>query len=524
MARDGSSKLHDVLYNEYVFLLFYHFYMHERSLINQFAITATPTPIDRLDFPAVKKWVVDEYASTESKRETKDGESQLGFYDLQIPKTTNAAQHNRKLSLILDLDQTLVHATKMTEMFSDIIGPYLAAVAVGGNPALNFFETFVINNFLQTCNPKYIESFTSRIEFSSDSMIPPYTSKDGGSRGFSLSEPRQLLVTWLDGEMYFIKLRPGLRQFLRELAEIYELHIYTKANRNYLNFLINELDPCGKLFTSAIARDDSPDLDVDLKVLNRVCCRPASEIVVFDDRVDIWVDSPSSVLRAQPYNFLTHKKLSVVKALEEIIQTSPSPTSSATSVALDFDCHLFYMKEVLQRVHAEFSKPGCMQPVAQILSKMRKRVLSGMIVMFTGFTDMGSFMKDTEEYGAVCRMNGLLPEDMEKPGVEDRVVLVAAKHTKRVYDTKKENASARIVHGAWLDHVRATWTIPDMDIFDHIRFRVNPDGSFGSMDNWEVLWIAANQHLTNTDSVNMSGEMSVVSASTHRDMKKRRRD
>jgi hypothetical protein len=500
--------------------------MHLRSLISQFAIKAIPTPIDKMDFPGVKKWVIDSNSPAETKREKKEAETQLGFYDLQIPKTTNTSQHNRKLSLILDLDQTLVHAMKMTELFSDIIGPYLATVAVGGNPALNFFETFVINNFLQTCNPKYIESFTSRIEFSSDSMVPPYTTKDGGSQIMSLSEPRQLLVTWLDGEMYFIKLRPGLRQFLRELAEIYELHIYTKANRNYLNFLINELDPCGKLFASAIARDDSPDLDVDLKVLNRVCCRPVSEIVVFDDRVDIWVDSPSSVLRAQPYNFLSHKKLSVVKAIEELVNTSPSPTASVTSVALDFDCHLFYMKEVLQRVHAEFSKPDCMQPVAQILLKMRKSVLSGIIVMFTGFTDIGGFMKETEEYGALCRMNGLLPEDLERPDMGDKVVLVAAKHTKRVYDTKKENPSARIVHGAWIDHVRATWTIPDMDIFDHIRFRVNPDGSFGSMDNWEVLWIAANQHLTNssTEIANMSGDMSVVSTSTQRDMKKRRRD
>ena len=490
-------------------------------MITQFGISAIPTPIHKKDFPNVK-WNTQSKAS--KTFQTK--ETQLGFYDLQIPKTTNTSQHNRKLSLILDLDQTLVHATKMTELFSDIIGPYLATLAVGGTPVVNNFENFVVHNFVPTCNPKYIECFTTRISFSSDSLTPPYGSKEGGKRD-GMNEPRQLLVTWLDGEMYFIKLRPGLRRFLRELAEIYELHIYTKANRNYLNFLINELDPCGQLFSSAVARDDSPDLDVELKILNRVCCRPVSEIVVFDDRVDIWADSPGNVVRAQPYNFLTYKKIAVVKALEDILYVSSSPTASCTSVALDFDCHLFYMKDVLKRVHEEYTKFKCMQPVTQILSRIRKNVLSGTIVTFTGFTDLGGFMRETEEYGATCRMNGLLPEDLElAESSNNKVVLVAAKHTKRVYDTKKECPKVRVVHGAWIDHVRATWTTPDMNIFDHIRFRVNPDGSFGSMDNWEVLWIAANQQLSNTniDNVSNSGAMSVVSASTHRDVKKRRKD
>ena len=168
-----------------------------------------------------------------------------------------------------------------------------------------------------------------------------------------------------------------------------------------------------------------------------------------------------------------------------------------------------------------------MHPVTQILSRIRKSVLLGMVVTFTGFTDIGGFMRETEEYGATCRMNGLLPEDIELvDSSSNKVVLVAAKHTKRVYDTKKESPLVKVVHGAWLDHVRATWTVPDLTIFDHIRFRVNPDGSFGSMDNWEVLWIAANQHLSNAniDNTSSSAAMSVVSASTNRDAKKRRRD
>jgi len=490
------------------------------DMMNRWNLKPLTTPVYSVDFPSIENFSriagkSEQAGAAAASSAPIDRETQLGFYDLQIPKSTATSHHERKLSLILDLDQTLVHATKMTEMFSDIIAPYLAAAATAA-PPMNVFENFVINNFLKTCNPKYIESFTSRVEFSADSMVPPVPGMVAHAAG---GEPRQLLVTWLEGEMYFIKLRPGLRQFLYELSQIYALHIYTKANRNYLNFLINELDPCGKLFASAVARDDSPDLDVELKEINRVCCRPVDQIVVFDDRVDIWTDSQNNVIRAQPYNFLSHRKISVIKALEDIVNVSQSPVATHSAVALDFDCHLHYMKDILTRVHAEYMQKNCKTPVTQILSSLRRSILGGLTVMFTGFTDLSSFIKEAEDFGATCRANGLLPEDTEK-AVEnpDKFVLVAAKHTKRVYDTKKESPFVKILHGAWLDHVRATWTLPELSMFDHIRFRVNPDGTFGAMDNWEVAWIAANQ----SDTLGgISSAMSVVSS--NRDMKKRRR-
>ena len=482
------------------------------ELVGRLNLKPLVTPISPADFPNLD-WTMAE--KDEPPTAVAHKETQLGFYDMQLPCTTSKPRADRKLSLILDLDQTLVHAMKLNELFSDILCPPPGTVP-------NEFDKFVLSNFANCTNPKFVEAFTTRINFYPDSLVAPVPG------GRLETEPRQLLVTWLENDMYLIKLRPGLRSFIAKLAALYELHIYTKANRNYLNFLINELDPLGKYFTSAVARDDSPDLDIELKVLNRVCCRTMNEIVVFDDRVDIWSESTGNVVRAQPYNFLQLKKMSVIKALEEIVAVSPSAMGEASGIALDFDCHLHYMQEVLVKVHEEFVRGMGKLIVPEIVTRIRKQVLAGMNILFTGFTDLAQFTKEIESFGAVCstgQVPGASPDESPKEEDPDcQTILVAAKHTKRVHDAKKIS-KMKVVHGSWLDHCRATWTVPNLAVFDHSRFRVNEDGTYGAIDSWEVAWIAANQHGFSTERVNGdSSELGFAhSITSNKEVKKRRR-
>lgn len=420
-------------------------------------VTLKASPVSPSDFPHLDWSLADGQEASNGKQAEAEVGTQLGFYDLQIPCATTNARHDRKLSLVLDLDQTLVHAVKLNELFADVLAGSLRSEA----------ETFIASQILPSDNPKLVESFTTRIDF----------------RGSSLSidpEPRQLLATRLDGEMYLIKLRPGLRQFVQELAGVYELHIYTKANRNYLNFLLYELDPLGKLFTSAVARDDSPDLDTDLKILDRVCCRNMAEVVVFDDRVDVWNETPGNVVRAQPYNFLTLRRMAVVKAVEELI-----PSGTSTTSVFDYDGHLYAIKEVLLKIYSQYVENGAKRPAPEIISEVRKEVLAGLKLQFTGFTDAQTHMREAEEYGATC-------STIEDSVEENSSILVAAKHTKRVYDLSKSKSGSKIVHWSWMEHVRSTWQQPSLSMFDLNKFRVDASGVYPAIDDWEVSWLAAN--------------------------------
>ena len=408
-------------------------------------ITLKATPVSPSDFPHLD-WRLAESGAGGSSVVQEDRGTQLGFYDLQIPCATTNARHDRKLSLVLDLDQTLVHAVKLSDIFSDPTMP-------------------TPKDLLTTDNPNHVQSVTERIEFK--------------GAGGSEAEPRQLLATRLDGEMYLIKLRPGLREFLKDLAIKYELHIYTKANRNYLNFLLYELDPVGKLFTSAVARDDSPDLDTDLKILNRVCCRNMAEVVVFDDRVDVWNETPGNVVQAQPYNFLSQRRPAIIKAMNELEE----PQQSTTSV-FDYDSHLYAIKNVLLKIFDEYIKAEEKVAAPHIIAKAKKEVLKGQRLQFSGFTDVQSHIKEAEEFGAICST----VEDSVDDGPS---VLVAAKHTKKVYDVAKNPGKVRIVHWSWMDHVRSTWELPNVSVFDLQRFRVDASGVYPPIDDWEVAYIAA---------------------------------
>lgn len=61
-----------------------------------------------------------------------------------------------------------------------------------------------------------------------------------------------------DNTTYYIKLRPGLDKFLKEIEQLYELHIYTMGTRDYAESVAKEIDPKGSIFKERIlSRDES---------------------------------------------------------------------------------------------------------------------------------------------------------------------------------------------------------------------------------------------------------------------------
>ncbi|KAI8137845.1 hypothetical protein BJV82DRAFT_633442 [Fennellomyces sp. T-0311] len=152
---------------------------------------------------------------------------------------------HRKLSLILDLDQTVVHAT-----WDPTVGDWMNDENNTNHPAT-----------------KDIRRFT----------LP----------GSSL--------------MYYIKLRPGLSEFLKQVSELYELHIYTMGTRHYADAVAREIDPEDTLFRGRIlSRDESGS--VTQKKIQRLFPCDTSMVVVLDDRSDVWSFSPN-LIKIKPYEF-----------------------------------------------------------------------------------------------------------------------------------------------------------------------------------------------------------------------------
>lgn len=160
---------------------------------------------------------------------------------------------DRKLTLVVDLDQTIIHAC-----IEPTVGEWQR------DPS----------------NPNY------------DAVkdVRSFQLKDDGPRGLA-SE------CW-----YYIKLRPGLAQFLEHVAELFELHVYTMGTRAYAANIARLVDPDQKLFGDRIiSRDENGSMTA--KSLARLFPVDTKMVCIIDDRADVWPHNRPNLIKVVPYDF-----------------------------------------------------------------------------------------------------------------------------------------------------------------------------------------------------------------------------
>lgn len=157
----------------------------------------------------------------------------------------------RKLSLVLDLDHTLVHATD---------DPRAGATLLSSPPGANLSSIGTIK----------LPSMRSAMH---------------------------------------IKLRPYLAQFLERASSKFQLHIYTMGSRQYADKVAELIDPNKTFFHGRItSRDDFSEGLFNQKSIRRLFPCDDSMALIVDDREDVWtsakrLDYMPNLVRAAPYVF-----------------------------------------------------------------------------------------------------------------------------------------------------------------------------------------------------------------------------
>ncbi|OTB02406.1 hypothetical protein M426DRAFT_62308 [Hypoxylon sp. CI-4A] len=161
---------------------------------------------------------------------------------------------NRKLSLVVDLDQTIIHA----------------------------------------CIDRTVG------EWKKDESNPNFEAvKD--VRDFKLDDgPQRAAVDCT----YYIKMRPGLAEFLENISKLFELHVYTMGTRAYALEIAKIVDPTQKLFGNRIISRDENE-SITAKSLQRLFPVSTNMVVVIDDRVDVWPQNRPNLIKVTPYDFFT---------------------------------------------------------------------------------------------------------------------------------------------------------------------------------------------------------------------------
>ena len=182
---------------------------------------------------------------------------------------------SRKLSLIVDLDQTIVHAT-----VDPTVGEWItegeawetkrAAKAASTTPRpSDETDNDLSHTADDECNPNW-EALkdVKRFRLGPESFGPP------SMRGAQRKGKNKLVEN--EGCMYYVKprstplspfsllprclhaYRPGWKEFLRNTATKYEMHVYTMGTRAYAEEVCAAIDPDGSIFRGRLlSRDES---------------------------------------------------------------------------------------------------------------------------------------------------------------------------------------------------------------------------------------------------------------------------
>ncbi|KAK9464082.1 HAD-like domain-containing protein [Lipomyces oligophaga] len=215
-------------------------------------------------------------------------------------KSTLALLSSRKLILVVDLDQTVIHTT---------VDPAVAEWKA--NPDDPHYEAV-----------KDVHTFSLQ---------------DGSSSNF-----------W-----YYVKVRPGLDSFLKHVSQLYELHIYTMATKSYAAAISKIIDPKGIYFGDRVlTRDESGNLEQ--KDLNRLFPVDTSLVVIIDDRGDVWKWS-ANLIKVVPYEFFVGTGDINSKFLPKRQDISAAgSTTGSMSDKTQSDEDLISLEQALVHVHDEY--------------------------------------------------------------------------------------------------------------------------------------------------------------------------
>lgn len=181
-------------------------------------------------------------------------------------ETADHLRKSRKLSLIVDLDQTIVHAT-----VDPTVGEWITegeAWEARKAAAANGADETKPNSEEDEPNPNW-EALkdVKKFRLGPEALGHPHMR---GAKGHMKDKsvenegcmyyikPRYDISHSLDAVTFIRVNRPGWKEFLESMAFKYEMHVYTMGTRAYAEEVCAAIDPDGKIFGGRLlSRDES---------------------------------------------------------------------------------------------------------------------------------------------------------------------------------------------------------------------------------------------------------------------------
>ncbi|CAM8879493.1 unnamed protein product [Rhodiola kirilowii] len=205
------------------------------------------------------------------------------------------------------------------------------------------------------------------------------------------------------------KLRPGIWNFLEKASKLFELHLCTMGNKSYASEMAKILDPEGALFAGrVISRGDDEDVidggDLALKTKDlEGVLGMESSVVILDDTIRVWPHNKLNLIAVERYIYFPCSRreygLPGPSLLEIDRDERPEDGTLASSLA------------VIQRLHKTFFSHGELDEadVRAILATEQLKILSGCRIVFSCVFPVAEanphlhpLWQMAEQFGASC--------------------------------------------------------------------------------------------------------------------------
>eukprot|EP00164_Ancoracysta_twista_P005994 GFYU01008261.1.p1 GENE.GFYU01008261.1~~GFYU01008261.1.p1 ORF type:complete len:582 (-),score=51.29 GFYU01008261.1:32-1777(-) len=270
---------------------------------------------------------------------------------------------------------------------------------------------------------------------------------------------------------HYVKFRPGVVRFLKTLNSLCELHIYTMGTKPYAQKIASLLEEKagGKLFGERIfSREDGAD--PTKKDFESLFPCDDSMVIIVDDREDVW-KYRGNVLKVDPYSFFRGmQELNALptdkpKAADPANKKDKSDDSakkeeedeiSQLTIRDRNEHHLTYLGEVISKVHSEYYSVSGeslkLQDCKKLLTFLRLRILAGVHICFSGVIPLGQNPRSSH-WWRVAEASGAVCHESLNPKVTHLVARAAG--------TDKVNQALEmyvaVVHLDWLEFSTSNW-------------------------------------------------------------------
>lgn len=192
-------------------------------------------------------------------------------------------------------------------------------------------------------------------------------------------------------------LRPGVREFLREVSKLYRAHIFSYGEREYTHFIARLLDPDGSIFGERIlSRDEFTDANMKTTNLKSIFPCGVDMVAIVDDRSDVWQDA-SNLLVAPPYEFFRKSRSNALSLIKRNVAGWWNFKSS-----LESDDVVFCMDKLLDMVDRPCYFPSLLSTLTTLHNRfysLQRGTVQSQLTVHSILTDIrSSILRDKLVY------------------------------------------------------------------------------------------------------------------------------